>query len=80
MIVGDNLEYYYDLAYMQNKAGYPSTSNFLFVGDYVDGRIIGLETSRYQITLITWERLTKEMIKITILKKNKLLLFQMEYP
>ena len=43
VVVGDIHGQYYDLVHMLNKAGDPSTINYLFLGDYVDRGIFGLE-------------------------------------
>jgi serine/threonine-protein phosphatase 2B catalytic subunit len=43
VIVGDIHGQYYDLVHMINKAGDPSKMNYLFLGDYVDRGIFGLD-------------------------------------
>lgn len=43
VVVGDIHGQYYDLVHMLNKAGDPAKLNYLFMGDYVDRGIFGLE-------------------------------------
>jgi serine/threonine-protein phosphatase 2B catalytic subunit len=43
VVVGDIHGQYYDLVHMLNKAGDPTKVNYLFLGDYVDRGIFGLE-------------------------------------
>ena len=43
VIVGDIHGQYYDLCHMLDKAGPPSDINYLFLGDYVDRGIFGME-------------------------------------
>ena len=43
VVVGDIHGQYYDLVHMLNKAGDPAKLNYLFLGDYVDRGIFGLE-------------------------------------
>lgn len=43
VVVGDIHGQYYDLVEMMNKAGDPSLLNYLFLGDYVDRGIFGIE-------------------------------------
>lgn len=43
VIVGDIHGQYYDLCHLLGKAGDPSKINFLFLGDYVDRGIFGVE-------------------------------------
>ena len=43
VVVGDINGQYYDLVHMLNKAGDPEKINYLFLGDYVDRGIFGLE-------------------------------------
>ena len=43
VVVGDIHGQYYDLVHMLNKAGDPGSFNYLFLGDYVDRGIFGLE-------------------------------------
>jgi serine/threonine-protein phosphatase 2B catalytic subunit len=43
VIVGDIHGQYYDLCHMLGKAGSPEHINYLFLGDYVDRGIYGLE-------------------------------------
>lgn len=43
VIVGDLHGQYYDLVHMLEKAGDPADINYLFLGDYVDRGIFGLE-------------------------------------
>lgn len=43
VIVGDIHGQFYDLCHLIEKAGDPSKVNFLFLGDYVDRGIFGLE-------------------------------------
>lgn len=43
VIVGDLHGQYYDLCHMLDKAGTPSDINYLFLGDYVDRGIYGVE-------------------------------------
>ena len=43
VVVGDIHGQYYDLVHMLNKAGDPKKLNYLFMGDYVDRGIFGLE-------------------------------------
>ena len=42
-IVGDIHGQYYDLCNMLSKAGEPGPLNYLFLGDYVDRGILGIE-------------------------------------
>ena len=44
VIVGDLHGQFYDLVHMLDKAGDPADINYLFLGDYVDRGIYGLET------------------------------------
>ena len=43
VVVGDIHGQYYDLVHMLSKAGDPSKLNYLFLGDYVDRGIFGIE-------------------------------------
>jgi len=43
VIVGDLHGQFYDLCHMLDKAGPPSDINYLFLGDYVDRGIYGVE-------------------------------------
>lgn len=43
VIVGDIHGQYFDLCHMLDKAGPPSDINYLFLGDYVDRGIFGVE-------------------------------------
>ena len=43
VIVGDIHGQYYDLCHMLDKAGSPDKINYLFLGDYVDRGIYGVE-------------------------------------
>jgi serine/threonine-protein phosphatase 2B catalytic subunit len=43
VIVGDLHGQFYDLVHMLEKAGDPSEINYLFLGDYVDRGIFGIE-------------------------------------
>lgn len=43
VIVGDLHGQYYDLVHMLEKAGDPADINYLFLGDYVDRGIYGME-------------------------------------
>ena len=43
VIVGDIHGQYYDLVHMLEKAGDPGDINYLFLGDYVDRGIYGIE-------------------------------------
>jgi serine/threonine-protein phosphatase 2B catalytic subunit len=43
VIVGDLHGQFYDLVHMLDKAGDPAEINYLFLGDYVDRGIFGLE-------------------------------------
>jgi len=43
VVVGDIHGQYYDLVHMINKAGDPVKLNYLFLGDYVDRGIFGIE-------------------------------------
>ena len=43
VIVGDLHGQYYDLCHMLDKAGPPTDTNYLFLGDYVDRGIYGVE-------------------------------------
>ena len=43
VIVGDLHGQFYDLVHMLEKAGDPSEINYLFLGDYVDRGIYGME-------------------------------------
>ena len=43
VVVGDIHGQYYDLVHMFDKAGDPAKMNYLFMGDYVDRGIFGLE-------------------------------------
>lgn len=42
-VVGDLHGQYYDLLNMISKAGEPGTLNYLFLGDYVDRGVLGIE-------------------------------------
>lgn len=44
VIVGDIHGQFYDMIHMLEKAGNPSKINYLFLGDYVDRGIFGVET------------------------------------
>lgn len=43
MIVGDLHGQFHDLVHMLEKAGDPAEINYLFLGDYVDRGIFGME-------------------------------------
>lgn len=43
VIVGDLHGQFYDLIHMLEKAGDPADINYLFLGDYVDRGIFGME-------------------------------------
>lgn len=43
VIVGDLHGQYYDLVHMLEKAGDPADINYLYLGDYVDRGIYGIE-------------------------------------
>lgn len=43
VIVGDLHGQFYDMVHMLEKAGDPSKINYLFLGDYVDRGIFGIE-------------------------------------
>lgn len=43
VIVGDIHGQYFDLCHMIDKAGDPEKLNYLFMGDYVDRGIFGVE-------------------------------------
>jgi serine/threonine-protein phosphatase 2B catalytic subunit len=43
VIVGDLHGQFYDMVHMLEKAGDPSKINYLFLGDYVDRGIFGVE-------------------------------------
>ena len=43
VVVGDVHGQYYDLCHMLDKAGSPETINYLFLGDYVDRGIFGVQ-------------------------------------
>jgi serine/threonine-protein phosphatase 2B catalytic subunit len=43
VVVGDIHGQYYDLVHMLSKAGDPSKMNYLFMGDYVDRGVFGIE-------------------------------------
>lgn len=43
VIVGDLHGQYYDLVHMLEKAGDPADINYLYLGDYVDRGVFGLE-------------------------------------
>ena len=51
VVVGDIHGQYYDLVHMLNKAGDPSKLNYLFLGDYVDRGIYGLECMMLLISI-----------------------------
>ena len=51
VVVGDIHGQYYDLVHMLNKAGDPSKINYLFLGDYVDRGIFGLECMMLLISI-----------------------------
>ena len=51
VVVGDIHGQYYDLVHMLNKAGDPAKINYLFLGDYVDRGIFGLECMMLLVTI-----------------------------
>jgi len=51
VVVGDIHGQYYDLVHMLNKAGDPQKLNYLFMGDYVDRGIFGLECMMLLISI-----------------------------
>ena len=51
VVVGDIHGQYYDLVHMLNKAGDHQKLNYLFMGDYVDRGIFGLECMMLLISI-----------------------------
>lgn len=64
VIVGDLHGQFHDLVHMLEKAGDPMDINYLFLGDYVDRGIFGMEVV---LTLIAIKvcSITKDTIKIS---------------
>ncbi len=50
-VVGDLHGQYFDMLNMIQKAGEPGTINYLFLGDYVDRGILGIEVVLFLISL-----------------------------
>lgn len=53
VVVGDIHGQYYDLVHMLTKAGEPQKLNYLFLGDYVDRGIFGIECLMLLIAIKT---------------------------
>lgn len=59
VIVGDLHGQFYDLVHMLEKAGDPAEINYLFLGDYVDRGIFGLEVVLCLAAIKVRNKLTK---------------------
>jgi serine/threonine-protein phosphatase 2B catalytic subunit len=51
VIVGDVHGQYYDVCNMLNKAGSPGSINYLFLGDYVDRGVFGIQVMLLLLSL-----------------------------
>ena len=64
-VVGDLHGQYYDLLNMISKAGEPGTLNYLFLGDYVDRGILGIE-----VVLLLFSIKLNEPKSVVLLRGN----------
>lgn len=68
VIVGDLHGQFYDLVHMLEKAGDPSEINYLFLGDYVDRGIFGMEVV---FTLLAIKVILILVLMLSIVKFSK---------
>lgn len=64
-VVGDIHGQYFDLLNMISKAGEPGTLNYLFLGDYVDRGILGIE-----VVLLLFSIKLNEPKSVVLLRGN----------
>lgn len=62
-MVGDLHGQYFDMLNMMQKAGEPGTINYLFLGDYVDRGILGIEVVLFLIALKLCEPKTVVLLR-----------------
>jgi serine/threonine-protein phosphatase 2B catalytic subunit len=62
-VVGDLHGQYFDMLNMMQKAGEPGTINYLFLGDYVDRGILGIEVVLFLIALKLCEPKTVVLLR-----------------